>query len=83
MRNVIFGGIGVLWGGGILLYWFLGGGGRGEGAFGAGQAVGAVFGVLLFGAGLFYLISGIRSLSREEPRRKPRRRKRRPTEDDD
>ena len=83
MRNMIFGGIGVLWGSGVLLYSFLGRGERAGGAYGAGQAAGTVFGFLLLGVGLFYLISGIRNLSQHEPRRKPRKRKRRPPTDDE
>jgi hypothetical protein len=75
MRNVIFGGIGVLWGGGILLYTFLAGGARSGGAFGAGQVAGLVFGLLLFGVGLFYLINGIRDVSAADEDTKPRRRK--------
>jgi hypothetical protein len=75
MRNVIFGGIGVLWGGGILLYTLLGGA-RSGGAHGAGQVAGLVFGLLLFGVGLFYLINGIRDMSADDEDTKPRRRKR-------
>ncbi|HEX4610318.1 MAG TPA: hypothetical protein VH092_19160 [Urbifossiella sp.] len=76
MRNLIFGGIGVLWGGAIVLYALFGGGPRAEGAYGAGQAGGAVFGFVMFAAGLFYLINGIRGMTPDEPRRKPRKRKR-------
>jgi hypothetical protein len=76
MRNLIFGGIGVLWGGGIFLYSLLSGGARSGGAHGAGQVAGFVFGLLLFGVGLFYLINGIRSMSAGDEDTKPRRRKR-------
>jgi hypothetical protein len=87
MRNIIFGGIGVLWGGGILLYSFLGGGLRAGGASGAGQVAGTIFGLLLFGVGLFYLVTGIRNLNEDDdrqPRRKsPKRKQRRIKEEDE
>lgn len=59
MRNRIFGAIGVLWGGLILL-------GRlatghtvdRAGAYAAGQAVGLVFATLLLVVGLYYLVRG-------------------------
>ena len=59
MRNRIFGAIGVLWGGFILL-------GRlaadrpveGPGAYTAGQMAGLIFAVLLLIVGLLYLIKG-------------------------
>jgi hypothetical protein len=65
MRSLIFGGIGFLWGAGIILYFFFGGGPQGGGAYRAAQVAGTVVGVLLFGVGLFYLIKGIRGLSDE------------------
>jgi hypothetical protein len=76
MRDVILGGIGVLWGGGIFLYTLLAGGARSGGAHGAGQVAGFVFGLLLFGVGLFYLINGIRSMNAGDEDTKPRKRKR-------
>jgi hypothetical protein len=36
-----------------------------------------VFGLLMYAAGLYYLITGIRSLGQGEPERRPRKRKRR------
>ncbi len=84
MRNAIFGGIGVLWGLAILLYGFLGGGPSSGGAYGAGQMVGMVFGVLLLGAGLFYLVRGIQELNQGKEEKRPRKRKRRrPEEEED
>jgi hypothetical protein len=83
MRNVIFGGIGVLLGGVILLAPFLRGETRGGGAYSAGQMAGSGLGLLLFAVGLYYLIIGIRSLSQEETKPKPRKRKRRPVEVDE
>lgn len=59
MRNRVLGAIGVLWGGMILLGRLSGGGaGDGAGAYGAGQAVGLVFAVLLLVVGLYYMIWG-------------------------
>src|SRR5262245_56898259 len=73
VRNTVFGGSGVLWGAGILLYSLVGGGPREGGAYSAGQVAGMAFGVLLLGVGLCYLITGIRSLSQAAPRRKPQK----------
>ena len=59
MRNRIFGGIGVLWGGGVLVsklisgHWI-----SGSGAYASGQISGLAFAILLFGVGLYYLIKG-------------------------
>jgi hypothetical protein len=85
MRNIIFGGIGVLWGGGILLYSFLGSAPRAQGAYGAGQSAATLFGLLLFIAGLFYLITGIRAMSRDEPvpKTQKRKKKKKQIEEDD
>jgi hypothetical protein len=68
-------------GGRIVLGSVLGGGPQGGGASGAGQVMGLLFGVLLLGAGIFYLVLGIRALSRP-PEAKPRR-KRQPRDDDE
>jgi hypothetical protein len=57
MRNRIMGGIGVVWGGGVVLYGLFGTE-RGEGAYGAGQMAAVVFGACMFLAGLYYLIKG-------------------------
>ena len=57
-RNRILGGIGVLWGGGILLFRLFGSQPAAAGAYGAGQTAGLVFGGLLFVVGLYYLIKG-------------------------
>jgi hypothetical protein len=58
MRNRIFGGIGVLWGGAILIRSFLQRGPSGSGAYAAGQTTALIFGALLFLVGLYYLIKG-------------------------
>ncbi len=58
VRNRVFGGIGVVWGGGILLSGLLRGLPSGGGAAAAGATVGLLMGVLFLGAGLFYLIRG-------------------------
>ncbi len=78
MRNLIFGGIGFLWGGMIILYSFFDKEPNAGGAYGTGRRLGAALGVALFGVGLFYLINGIRSLSENKPKRKRRKRKRAP-----
>ncbi|MBI3922143.1 MAG: hypothetical protein HY318_12050 [Armatimonadetes bacterium] len=57
MRNRIFGLIGVLWGGVVILS-RLSGGAQGSGAYHSGQTAGLVFGGILFVVGLFYLIRG-------------------------
>ena len=54
MRNKIFGAIGVLWGGGIVLNWFLSSPSGGSEAYQAGQSGAVVFGALMFAAGLYY-----------------------------
>jgi hypothetical protein len=58
MRNRIFGGIGVVWGGWILIAAMINGLPQGQGAYVQGQWIGLGFGVLMFGAGLYYLIKG-------------------------
>ena len=65
MRNRIFGGIGVVWGGAVLIYMLMQGGPQGGGAFAAGQTGGMIFGGLLFIVGLYYLIKGDGSSKRE------------------
>jgi len=58
MRNRIFGGIGVIWGGAILVYSLMKGVPQGQGAYAAGQTGGMIFGGLLFVVGVYYLIKG-------------------------
>jgi hypothetical protein len=58
MRNRIFGGIGVVWGGLILVTWFMRGGPQGSGAYAAGQTGALVFGVLLLIIGAYYVLKG-------------------------
>lgn len=58
MRNRVFGGIGILWGGGVLIAAFARGGPQGAGAYGAGQTAGLLFGGLLLVAGLYYFFKG-------------------------
>ena len=61
MRNKIFGGIGILWGGAIVIRWFITdtpASGGGSAAYNAGYAAGhfaaLLFGVAMFLAGLYY-----------------------------
>ena len=64
MRNRIFGAIGVLWGGGLLLFQLLGSGqAQGKGAYGAGQTSALIFGGLFLVVGMFYLVKGPGKLS--------------------
>lgn len=63
MRNLIFGAIGLCWGGSLLLgtlfqlisgRFALGA----NSAYASGQMFGVVFSVLMFGAGLYYFVKG-------------------------
>jgi hypothetical protein len=58
MRNRIFGLIGVLWGGAILVSAFSQGGAQGSGAYAAGQNAALVFAVVLVAVGGYYLLKG-------------------------
>jgi hypothetical protein len=59
-RNLVFGVIGIVWGGLILISGPIRGGYHESGAFGQGMSAGLVFGGLLFVAGLYYFIKGKR-----------------------
>ena len=54
MRNKIFGGIGVLWGGAIVLGWLMTGSPAGSEAYGVGYSGGVIFGALLLVVGMYY-----------------------------
>lgn len=56
MRNRIFGGIGMVWGGAILISAFFRGSPQGSAAYATGHTAGLVFGALLFIVGGFYLL---------------------------
>ena len=58
LRNRIFGALGVLWGGAILIRSYLIGGPIGSGAFLAGQIVALLFAALLVLVGAYYLAKG-------------------------
>lgn len=61
MRNKIFGAIGFLWGGGILVSNFFGGGGTVvSDAYAAGHTAGVAFGAVLFIVGGYYLFRSAR-----------------------
>ncbi|MFO0864870.1 MAG: hypothetical protein U0744_09500 [Gemmataceae bacterium] len=89
MRNIIFGGIGVVWGGGVVLYSLLSGSEVQirNGAFAGGKIAGLALGVLLLIVGGFYLVQGFRSLGEEqdEPVRRTKKKKKakRPADDED
>jgi len=50
--------IATIWGGGVILSGLLGSGPEGGGAYVQGQGIGLLFGAVLFGVGVFYLIKG-------------------------
>lgn len=54
MRNRIFGAIGIIWGGAILLNWLTARAPAGSGAYQSGSTAAVVFGAVMFGAGLYY-----------------------------
>jgi hypothetical protein len=58
MRNRIFGAIGVIWAGLMLVSAYLRGGAQGSGAYAAGQSAALVFAVLLVIVGGYYLMRG-------------------------
>lgn len=59
MRNRIFGAIGVIWGGGLLVSSLVRGDQlEGGGSYAAGQMTALVFGGLLLIVGLYYLMKG-------------------------
>jgi hypothetical protein len=58
MRNRIFGAIGVIWGGLMLVGAFFRGGPQGSGSYAAGQTAALVFAVLLVVVGGYYLVKG-------------------------
>ena len=58
MRNRIFGVIGVVWGGAMLVSAFLRAAPEASGAYGAGQTAALVFAVLLVAVGGYYLVRG-------------------------
>ena len=53
MRNKIFGGIGVVWGGAILLNWLTADTPTGSAAYQGGHTAAVVFGAVMFAAGLY------------------------------
>jgi hypothetical protein len=57
MTNRVFGAIGVIWGGLMLVNAFLGGP-QGSGSYAAGQTAALVFAVLLVLVGGYYLAKG-------------------------
>lgn len=67
MRNRIFGAIGVIWGGSILVLTILRGAPEGGGTYGAGQKGGLIFCGLLFCVGMYYLIKGGKKRERKKP----------------
>lgn len=66
MRHKIFGWVGIVWGGLILLSWLFGSTSSGNDAYEAGQSAGAVFGILMFGAGIYYVRKKPKSVQPDE-----------------
>jgi len=55
MRNKIFGAIGIIWGGAILLNWLMSNASTtGSAAYQGGHSAAVVFGAVMFCAGLYY-----------------------------
>lgn len=54
MRNKIFGAIGIIWGGAILFNRLTADTPMGSAAYQGGQTAAAIFGAVMFGAGLYY-----------------------------
>jgi len=79
MRNIIMGSIGLLLGGALIVRTLLVGLPKADSAYGAGALTAAILGFLMFGAGLYALIQGMRSQregDEEQPRSRPRKRRR-------
>ena len=56
MRNKVFGGIGVVWGGGIMFSAAGRGLHTGNSAYQSGERLAVLFGMVMFAVGLFVLI---------------------------
>ena len=69
MRNRIFGLIGMLWGGGIVLAGLLRGPGGGDGAYQGGHIAGYFFGFVMFVVGFYYLVKGSNAKATASERR--------------
>jgi predicted transporter len=81
MRNIVFGAIGVLWGG-LILIGFMRMGLEADGASRAGQILAVILGLLMLIAGGYYLVTGIIKLQKPPPKRTKRRKLPRPRDDD-
>ena len=55
MRNKIFGTIGILWGGAVIVSFFARGASIGTGAYAAGALFGLLFGAVMLFAGIHYV----------------------------
>jgi predicted transporter len=80
MRNIILGAVGIVWGGLLLLRLLLVGL-QGSGAFYAGEVTAVIFGAVMFLAGIYYLVDGIRTVQADQKEAKMRHRKKRRRED--
>lgn len=64
MRELISGLVGTLWGGAVLVSWFMQrneAGSGGSSAYGTGRSMALVFGGLLLAGGIYYLQKAIRA----------------------
>lgn len=68
MKHRILSAIGVILGGAIVLSNLMNGSPEGSGTYTQGQVGGLIFGIVLFGAGLYYLIKGGKQSSPEKGR---------------
>lgn len=53
MKNIILSVIGIIWGGAIVIRWFLSGADEGSGAFQTGQGFAAIFGAVILGLSIY------------------------------
>ncbi|MGI9270807.1 MAG: hypothetical protein ACR2QT_03465 [Woeseiaceae bacterium] len=56
MRNKIFGGIGIFWGGAIIVRWFMSDNSVGNSAYQSGQNAAVLFGAVMLAAGIYYFM---------------------------
>ncbi len=71
MRNKIFGVIGILWGGAMVISMLTRGVRVGTGSYGAGVIIGQLMGVLMLVAGIYYVVKPSDS---PPPRKKKKKR---------
>ncbi|MGL4464213.1 MAG: hypothetical protein ACRC1K_18845 [Planctomycetia bacterium] len=75
MRNIIFGSIGLVWGGLLVMNSLFREVPQHGGARGAGQAAGQIFAYLLIAAGAYAMRTGLQSLGTSDGKRKKKKKK--------